>query len=76
MKARSFKESYSSGWVQTVVSIVGLVFVILVNLGVLTPEQSAEAVPLVSSVLGAVSTVIAGVIALIGLLFKPSEPTI
>ena len=75
MKARSLKE-YSSNWVQTVVSIAGLVFLILVNLGVLTPEQSAEAAPLLSSTLGAVSTVIAGVIGLIGLFFKPSPPTV
>ena len=71
MKARNAKD-YSSNWVQTVVAIVGLLFLILVNLGVLTPEQSAEAQPLVASTLGAVSTAIAGVVALIGLFFKPS----
>ena len=71
MKARNVKD-YSSNWVQTVVAVVGLLFLILVNLGVLTPEQSAEAQPLVASTLGAVSTAIAGVVALIGLFFKPS----
>jgi hypothetical protein len=70
MKLRNAKE-YTGNWVQTVVSIVGLLFLILVNVGVLTPEQSAEATPLVASTLGAVSSVIAGVIGLIGLFFKP-----
>ena len=76
MKVRTFKEATSRDWVQTVVSISGLVFLILVNLGVLTPEQSAEAGSLFASTLGAVSTVIAGVIGLIGLFFKPSPPTV
>ena len=71
MKARSAKD-YSGNWVQTVVAIVGLLFLVLVNLGVLTPEQSAEAQPLIASTLGFISSAIAGVIALIGLFFKPS----
>jgi hypothetical protein len=71
MKARS-KKDYTGNWVQTVVAIVGLLFLILVNVGVLTPEQTTEAGPLVASTLGAVSTAIAGVIGLIGLFFKPS----
>lgn len=69
MKARSLKE-YSSGWVQTVTAVVGLLFLILVNVGVLTPEQSAEAQPLFASTLGFISSAIAGVIGLIGLIFK------
>jgi hypothetical protein len=72
MKARNVLKD--SNWVQTVVSIVGLLFLILVNLGVLTPEQTAQASPLIASTLGAVSTVIAGVIGLIGLFFKPNTP--
>lgn len=71
MKARN-KKDYSNNWVQTVVAIVGLLFLILVNLGVLTPGQSAEAQPLIASTLGAVSTAIAGVVALIGIFFKQS----
>ena len=71
MKARNAKD-YSNNWVQTVVSIVGLLFMILVSFGVLTPEQSSEVQPLISTTLGAVSSVIAGVIAIIGILFKPS----
>lgn len=71
MKLRNVKE-YSSGWVQTVVSIVGLLFVILVSFGVLTPEQSANVQPLIATTLGAISSAIAGVIAIIGILFKDS----
>lgn len=69
MKARSVKD-YSSNWLQTAVAIVGLVFTVLVAFGVITPEQSAEAQPLVTSTLGAISTVIAGVVAIIGIFFK------
>ncbi len=72
MKTRNLKD-YSSGWVQTVVSIVGLLFALLVTFGVITPEQSAEAQPLIVSTLTAVSGIIAGVIALVGIFFKPSE---
>ena len=71
MKARNAKD-YSSNWVQTAVSIVGLLFMILVSFGVLTPSQSAEAQPLIATTLGAVSSAIAGVIAIIGIFFKPS----
>jgi protein-S-isoprenylcysteine O-methyltransferase Ste14 len=72
MKARNLKD-YNSNWIQTVVSIVGLLFVILVSFGVITPEQSAEAQPLIASTLGAVSSVIAGVIAITGIFFKNSQ---
>ena len=72
MKLRG-KKDYNSNWVQTAISIVGLVFTVLVAFGVITPEQSAEALPIVTSTLTAVSSVIAGVIFLIGLLFKQSE---
>lgn len=71
MKLRSSKE-YSSGWVQTVVSIVSLLFVVLVSFGVITPEQSTEVQPLIATTLGAVSSAIAGVIAIVGILFKDS----
>ena len=66
-------KDYSSNWVQTAVSILGLVFTILVAVGVITPEQSAEALPIATSTVTAVSSVIAGVIFLVGLLFKPKE---
>jgi protein-S-isoprenylcysteine O-methyltransferase Ste14 len=81
MKLKSFKtakenKDWKETWLQTAVSIVSLVFLILLNVGVLTPDQVAEATPLMSSTLGALSTVITGVIALIGLLFKRSAPTV
>jgi hypothetical protein len=72
MKARNLKD-YSGNWVQTVVSIIGLLFVILVSLNVITPEQSTQAQSIFSTTLGAVSTVITGVIALIGIFFKNSQ---
>lgn len=71
MKARNVKD-YSSNWVQTAVSIVGLVFVVLTSFGIITAEQSAQAQPLINSTLGAVSSVIAGVISIIGIFFKPT----
>jgi len=68
--ARKAKD-YSSNWVQTVSSIAALLFTILVGFGVITPEQSSLAQPEISTLLTSVSAVIAGVIALIGILFKP-----
>ncbi len=70
MKTRQLKD-YNENWIQTVVSIVALVFTVLVAFGIITPEQSAQAQPLIASTLGAVSSVIAGVIAIIGIFFKP-----
>lgn len=70
MKTRNVVKD--SNWVQTVSSVVALLFVILGGLGVLTPEQTAAAGPIVGTTLGAVATVIAGVTALIALFFKPS----
>ena len=69
MRTRKLRD-YSSNWLQTAVAIVGLAFTVLVAFGVITPEQSAEAQPLVTSTLGAISTVIAGVVAIIGIFFK------
>jgi len=69
MKTRDVKD-YSSNWVQTVVSIAGLLFVILVSFGVITPEQSTEAQGLLSTTLGAVSAVIAGILGIVGIFFK------
>ena len=71
MKARSVKD-YSSNWVQTVSSIVALLFTVLMGFGVITPDQSTAAAPVLATTLGAVSTAIAGVIALVGIFFKPS----
>jgi len=67
MKAKSTKREWSATWMQTVLSIIALVFAVLVGFGIVTPEQSSQALPLISSV-------IAGVVALIGIFFKQSEP--
>lgn len=73
MKARNSKD-YNQNWIQTAVSILGLVFVVLTSLGVITPEQSAEGLPVATSVVTAVGTVIGGIVMLIGIFFKPDEP--
>lgn len=73
MKARSAKD-YTGNWVQTVSSVVALLFAVLGGFGLITPEQSAEAGPIVGTTLGAVSTAIAGIVALITLFFKKDVP--
>ena len=76
MKVKSFTKTkdWKDTWLQTAVSIISLVFLVLLNVGVLTPNQVAEATPLMSTTLGALSTVITGVVALIGVLFKGKTP--
>ena len=69
MKAKSTKREWSATWMQTVLSIIALLFAVLVGFGVVTPEQSSQAIPLISSV-------IAGVVALIGIFFKQDEPVV
>lgn len=69
MKAKGTKREWSATWMQTVLSIIALLFAVLVGFGVVTPEQSSQALPLISSV-------IAGVVALIGIFFKQEEPTL
>ena len=69
MKLKSVKE-YNDTWLQTAALIVALVFTLLASFGVITPEQSGQASPIVSTTLGAVSTAIVGVIQLIGIFFK------
>ena len=76
MKAKGLKEkNWTSTWLQTTLSILALVFAVLVGFGIITPEQSAEAGPLVTSTLTSISSAIAGVVALIGIFFKQDEPT-
>ena len=70
MKLKSVSKDWKDTWLQTALSIVALVFTVLVSFGVLTPEQAADAQPLVGSVLGGVSAVIAVVAALIGIFAK------
>ena len=74
MKRKVTSRDWTTTWLQTALSIVALVFAVLVGFGIVTPAQSAEAQPLITSTLGAISTVIAGVAALIGIFFKSEEP--
>ena len=78
MKAKSLSKAkdWKDTWLQTTLSIVGLVFAVLVGFGIITPEQSAQAGPLVTSTLTAVSSIIAGVIALIGIFVKQDDPVV
>jgi len=78
MKAKSFNrgKEWKDSWLQTAVSIVALVFLVLVNVGVFTPEQAAEAQPIIGSTLGAVSTIIAGITALVGIFAKQDPPVV
>jgi len=76
MKARNQKKDWTSSWLQPAVSAIALLFIILTSTGVITGEQAAEASPLISSTLGAISTVITGVVALIGIFFKQDEPVV
>jgi len=75
MKLKSTKKDYNSTWVQTASLVITLIFTLLASFGVLTPEQTSEATPIVGTTLGAVSTIIVSVIQLIGIFFK-AEPTV
>lgn len=71
MKARS-KRDFKENWQQTVTAILALVATLLVSFGLITAEQSAQALPLVNTIITAVGGVIAAVTAIIGIFFKPS----
>ena len=73
MKFRSVKKDWTTAWLQPTVSAIALLFIILTSTGVISGEQAAEATPLIESTLGAISSVIAGVVALIGIFFKQKE---
>lgn len=73
MKLKRTKKEYNDSWVQTAALVVTLVLTLLGSFGVLTPEQTAEATPIISTTLGLIGTIIASVIQLIGILFKPGE---
>ena len=74
VRAKGTKKDWRNTWLQTAVSIVGLAFVVLVSFGVVSPEQSAEAQPIINTTLGAVATIITGVTALIGIFAKQDAP--
>jgi len=74
MKRKVNSRDWTATWLQTALSIVALLFAVAVGFGWITPEQSSEAQPILTSTLTAVSSVIAGVVALIGIFFKQDEP--
>ena len=78
MKFRNFKQKkdWATSWLQPAVSAIALLFIILTSTGVITAQEAAEATPLISSTLGAISTAIAGVMALIGIFVKQDEPVV
>jgi len=71
-KGRDWKDN----WQQTVTAIVAFLATILVAFGLITAEQSAEALPLVNTIITLVGGLIAAVTAIIGIWFKPSEPVL
>ena len=73
MKLKSTKKEYNDTWVQTAALVVTLVLTLLASFGVITPIQSAEAGPIVSTTIGLISTVIVSVIQLIGI-FAKADP--
>jgi len=73
MKRKVTARDWKSTWLQTAVSIVALVFLVLVNVGVITPDQAAEAQPIITTTLGAISTIIVGITSLIGIFAKQGE---
>jgi uncharacterized membrane protein len=73
MKRKVTSKDWKTTWLQTTLSIVALAFTVLVGFGVITPEQSAEAQPLIGTTLGAISTIIAGITALIGIFAKQDD---
>jgi hypothetical protein len=72
MKARS-KRDFKENWQQTVTAIMALVATLLVSFGLITAEQSAQALPLVNAIVTGVGGIIAAVTAIIGIFFKPSQ---
>ena len=74
MKLKRTVKEYNDSWVQTAALVVTLVLTLLGSFGVLTPEQTAAAGPIISTTLGLIGTIIASIIQLVGIFFK-AEPT-
>jgi len=72
MKVKSFKSTrdFKEDWPNTLISFAFLVFTVLAGFGIIDGQQAADAQPIVASFIGAVSTGIAAVVALIGVLKK------
>ena len=73
MRART-KKDFKDNWQQTITAIVAFAATILVAFGLITAEQSAEALPLVNTIITAVGGIVAAVTAIIGIWFKPDQP--
>lgn len=77
MKAKSFKrKDWTSDLPQTIISGIFLLFTVFVGFGLITSEQVAEATPLITSTVTAVSTVVTGLVALFGIFFKKDDPVV
>lgn len=74
MQLKRSKRDYNETWLQTASLIVALVFTLLASFGVITPQESAEATPIVGTAFGAISTAIVAVVQLIGIFFKKEAP--
>ncbi len=72
MQLKRTKKEYNDTWVQTAVLVVTLILTLLGSFGVLTPEQTTAATPIISTTLGLIGTIVASVIQLIGIFFKAS----
>lgn len=66
------KKDFKDNWQQTITAVLGLLATILVAFGLITVEQSAQALPLVNTIITGVGGLIAAVTAIIGIFFKPS----
>lgn len=76
LKVRSARE-YSNNWVSVVLSAISLLLLILAGAGVITSEQQGALAPILSDTVQAVSVIVAGVIQVIKIVFKPvAEPTV
>lgn len=74
MRAKRSLKDWTETWPSTAGYIVSLVFVILAAVGVITNDQSTEALPAFNTLFGAIATVITSVITLIGIFFKKDTP--
>lgn len=75
LKVRS-KREYNNNWVSVALSGISLLLLILAGAGVITNEQQAQLSPLLSETVQAASVIIAGVIQIIKIVFKPVAPTV
>ena len=75
MRLKRTKKEYNDTWVQTAALVITLILTLLGSFGVLTPEQTSQATPIIQTTLGLIGTIIASVIQLIGIFFKAGSTT-